>query len=409
MAELDDDERSVSATFDLSCQELPPDQRRMFALLTVHRGPDIDVSGAAALAGTGVRQAERLLDRLCKARLIDHAGPGRYRLLDQVRVFAAEHAVLPLADREVAAGRLLDHVLGMAEAADVLLSPHRYRPDFGLPPATSGFAGLAEAKAWLAVELPNLVALCRTALVYGVYNRCWQLAYTLGGYFYLARLWDPWIETHTMAIAAARNLGDQRAEAMTLNNMGVAYVDRGERDQAAACYQRALGLFRVVGDEHGLSNCLVNLAWVRHYQGNHAVALRDMWRAVEFYRHAASAGNAAITLRGIALMQVDMGAVTYAIRHAADSLAAFRRLGMTLDAVLALNILGHAYFKVGNHTRAAACYREAIALSEQNGSRSEAARAELGLSRIATAAGRADEAAGHLARAERLHPAAGDH
>src|SRR5947208_16807238 len=104
----------------------------------------------------------------------------------------------------------------VTEAAGILMSPHRYRPDFDLPAVPRAFVDRAEAKAWLEVEWPNLAALCRTALVYGVYNRCWQLAYSLKGYFYLAKLWDPWIETHTLAVDAARELGDRRAEAMTL-------------------------------------------------------------------------------------------------------------------------------------------------------------------------------------------------
>lgn len=326
MHALDDGERSVSAAFHLSYQQLPPDQQRMSALLALHRGPDIDAHGAAALAGVGVQQAERLLERLRDAHLVDLEDPGRYRLPDLVRAFATKHASLPAADRKAAVGRLLDHMLRVAEAADILMSPHRHRPAFGLPAGPRPFVDRTEAKAWLDVEWPNLAALCRTALVYGVYNRCWQLAYSLKEYFYLAKLWDPWIETHTLAIDAARELGDQRAEA--------------------------------------------------------------------------------ITLRGIALMQVDTGAITHAIRHAADSLAVFRHLGMTLDAVMALNVLGRAYFKDGKYTRAAACYREVIALSEENGGRFEAARAEVGLSQIAMAAGREDEAAGHLARAEWLHPTA---
>jgi tetratricopeptide (TPR) repeat protein len=404
LAELDDGERSVSAAFHLSYRDLPAEQRRMFALLALHQGPDIDVHGAAALAGAGVRQAERLLDRLHDAHLIIQQAHGRYRFHDLVRAFAAEHAVLPGIEQDAAIRRLLDHALGGAEAADIFLAPHRYRPRFGLPVGQAGFADRAQAMSWMELEWPNLVALCRTSVVYNVHTRCWQLAYSMRGFFYLTKLWEPWIETHTLAVSSARAIGDQRAEATTLNNLGIAHIDQGDHEQAANCYRTALELFELIGDQHGTSNCLVNQAWVHHYRGEHAAGLRDMWRALEFYQRQGAEGNAAITLRGIAVMQVESGAVRHAIRHIKQSLAAFRRLDMPLDEVMALNCLGKAYLTDGQQVSAAECYREAIELGEACGSRYEAARAEFGLGQIAAADGRMADAQSHWARAEERYP-----
>ncbi|GAB3872969.1 hypothetical protein GCM10029964_012320 [Kibdelosporangium lantanae] len=396
LPELDDGERSVSAAFHVSYDALPDDQRRMFALLAVHRGPDVDAHAAAALAGTDVRRAERLLDRLHDVHLLVQQDIGRYRFHDLVRAFAAD---LPTPDRVPAVHRLLDHMLGAAEAADLHVSPHRYRPAFGLP-GTHAFADPAMAKSWLATEWPNLVALCGTAHAHGVHTRCWQLAYTLRGYFFLAKLWEPWIETHTLAVDSTRALGDKRAEAITLNNLGIAHIDRGDHDLAAGCYEDALALFRAVGDDHGMSNCLVNLAWVAHYRGDHATALEDMWTALAFYRRQGSDGNAAITRRGIAVMQLAAGDAAAAIDNADRSLTVFRRLAMVLDAAMALNCLGEAGFAAGSVDAAAEAYREAVTLGEKCGSGYEAARAEYGLSRIAAARGDSAAEADHLARAD---------
>jgi tetratricopeptide (TPR) repeat protein len=396
LPELDDGERSVSAAFHVSYDALPAEQQRMFALLAVHRGPDVDAHAAAALADTDVRHAERLLGRLHDVHLLLQHDIGRYRFHDLVRAFAAD---LPTPDRAAAVHRLLDHMLGAAEAADLHLSPHRHRPAFGLP-GTHTFADQTTAKDWLATEWPNLVALCRMAHRHAVHTRCWQLAYTLRGYFFVAKLWDPWIETHTLAVDSTRALGDKRAEAITLNNMGVAHIDRGDHDHAATCYEDALALFRAVGDDHGMHNCLVNLAWVIHYRGDHATALRDMWTALAFYRRQGADGNAAITQRGIAVMQLAAGDVEAAIDNAGRSLTVFRRLGMVLDTAMALNCLGEASFAAGSVVAAAEAYHEAVTVSETCGSGYEAARAECGLSRIAAARGDEAAEARHLARAE---------
>jgi hypothetical protein len=66
--ELEAGQRSVTAAIDLSYQHLTGDQQRMFALLGLHPGPDIDAYAAAALATfLTTRQAERLLDDLVDA------------------------------------------------------------------------------------------------------------------------------------------------------------------------------------------------------------------------------------------------------------------------------------------------------------------------------------------------------
>jgi tetratricopeptide (TPR) repeat protein len=109
-------------------------------------------------------------------------------------------------------------------------------------------------------------------------------------------------------------------------------------------------------------------------------------------------------LRGIAVMQVESGAVSHAIQHVTQSLAVFHELGMTLDAAMALNCLAKAHFRQGSYSRAAACHRQAIALSEECGSRYEAARAESGLGHISAAAGRMAEAQDHWDRAVRRYP-----
>jgi tetratricopeptide (TPR) repeat protein len=404
LAEFDDGERSVAATFHVSYREVPPDQQRMFALLALHKGPDIDAYGAAALAGIGLRQAEHLLHRLHDAHLLGQEEPGRYRVHDQVRVFATEPAVPPPPEQNAAIRRMLDYAVSTANAADALLSPHRYRPSFDLPATTRSFSDHAEAVAWFGAEWRNLVSLCRTSLVYELYTRCWQLVFLLRGYFFLTKLWEPWDETHRLAMEAARALGDQRAEAMTLNNIGLAHIDRGDHEKAAACYRDALVLFRVAGDRQGTNNCLVNQAWVHHFRGDHLAALRDMWQALDFYQAEGAEWNAAITLRGIAVMQVESGAISHAARHATQSLTVFRRLGTALDAAMALNCLAKAHLKAGRRTRAAACYREAITMSEKCGSRYEAARAEFGLGQVAAAAGRQAEAEEHWSRAERRYP-----
>ena len=55
---------SVAAAFDLSYEDLAPDQQRLFRRLGLHPGADIDAYAAAALDGTGLAAARRGLEAL---------------------------------------------------------------------------------------------------------------------------------------------------------------------------------------------------------------------------------------------------------------------------------------------------------------------------------------------------------
>ncbi len=392
LSTLDDGERSVTAAFTLSYRGLAADQQRMFGLLALHPGREVGVHGAAALAGVGVAEAERLLARLHDAYLVTQRPGGYTGFHDLMRAFAIEHALpaVPVADRDAAVRRLCDLALATTAAIDELLVPQRYRPAFETadpPPVTEVFTDREAAVAWLDAEWPNLVALCGTASARGWHRTCWQLAFLLRDFFFRTKLWDAWIHTHRLAAAAARAAGDTNALAMTLNNLGMAHVDRGDLEAASEHYEEALALFRASADEHGTISALSNLAWVNLYLGDHAKALRDMGTALESYRRTGSRRNAAITLRGMALTETELGAFEDALRHGTQAHDEFVALGLDLDLAMALNCLAWTHFRAGNLDEAVTWYERAADTAARCGSSHEVARAETGLGNVAAGTG----------------------
>jgi tetratricopeptide (TPR) repeat protein len=405
LRQLDDGERSVSAAFQLSYDGLPEEQRRLFGLLAEAPGTDVDDQAAGALAGVSGVDAGRLLDRLLDAHLLDQRAAGRYRSHDLVRTFAAQMAArdLPEADRTGALARLLDHEVDAVTTADVLLAPHRYRPEITFDHPTSDRRDFPDADAattWLRTEWSNLVALCRRAGRAGRHARCWQLAYLLRGYFFLAKHWDPWIETHQLALSSARAADDLWAQGVTLNGLGIAHVDRGDIEQAPGYYREALAVFTDLGDEHGQASAVANLGWVDHYAGRHGDALDRLNIALAVYRRTEARQNVAITLRGIALAETGLGAYADAITHLTDALSTLDDLGSPLDVAMSLNCLGWVHFRSGQHGEAASAYRRALSAGERATSPYEIARAETGLGNVAAAQDRLDEAQRYWDRAE---------
>lgn len=408
LSALNDGERSVAAAFSLSCQALTAAQLRLFALLALHPGRDVEVRGAAALADLGLVETRRLLDDLGDVHLVSPLGTNHVTVHDLVRVFAGDRLLPGIAQAEQTAAlrRLLDHSLVLTESSDEFLAPHRHRLELSvgtLPEVSVKFTERATATAWIDAEWPNLVALCRAAAARGFHDQCWQLAFLLRDFFFLTKLWDVWIDIHLLAADAARVAGDGKALAMTLNNLGMAHADRGELVVAVGYYEEALEQFRELEDPRGVTDALSNIAWIALYQGDPRRTVRDLTEARASYLRMNAPRNAAIALRGMALAEVELGLCEDAVRHAEESRAEFAALGLELDVVMSANCTAWAHFGAGRLDDAAEHYARAVRLARNCGSQYELARATTGLGNVDAAQGRRAEAATHWAAADRLH------
>src|SRR5439155_21522613 len=197
---------------------LSPAAQRLFRLLGLVPGPDFTAATAAAVAAAGAAEAQRWLNALTAANLIDEPVPGRHAYHDLLRLYAQERLAAEDGDteREAARRRLFDHYLSTVDAAARLLYPEKLRlplPAVGAVPPPAGFDDHASALGWLDAERPNLVAAILDAAEHGPRSATWLLADALRGYFYLRMYTVDWLAVARAGLAAARGEGERRAEA----------------------------------------------------------------------------------------------------------------------------------------------------------------------------------------------------
>ncbi|MBE1537076.1 ATP-binding protein [Actinomadura algeriensis] len=402
---LDDGERSIEAAFAVSCNALEDAERQMFGLLVLHPARRIRVDGAAALAGVAPIRARRMLSRLADAHLVTYETTDGVVMHDLLRGFARER-ILPetgAGERSAATLRLLDHEVSLAESCGRLLDPRRHRASMVPDIPGDGFADRDTALDWIQSEWPVLVDLCHEAAAHGRHSQCWQLSFALRDYFFLAKLWDPWVSTHQVAVKCARAAGAEREMAIALNSLGIAHADRGDLAVAAEQYQQALKLFRTIGDEHGITSALSNLAWTSIYLGRPEQALQDLRIVRQAYQQFGNRRNAAITLRAIALAETELGVFHDAVEHALEARREFETLDLPLDVAMSVNCAAWAHFQAGDLEAAATDYETARELADRCGSRYEAARAATGLGNVLAVTGQIGEAAGQWTCADALH------
>lgn len=82
-----------------SCQTLPADVQRAFALIGLAPGPEIGLLAAASLTGLPAARTRRQLKQLERVHLLCQYAPGCYRMHELVWSYAAERAIQYLGNR----------------------------------------------------------------------------------------------------------------------------------------------------------------------------------------------------------------------------------------------------------------------------------------------------------------------
>ncbi|HEX6353082.1 ATP-binding protein [Actinophytocola sp.] len=225
---LRDNVGRFDSVFGMSLQQLDSDQRRMFRLLGVLPGADFDAAVAGALADM---PPDAVLEELVDAHLVQEPSPGRYRMHDLIRRYAADLAAdeEPLAD--AALRRVLSHYLAQAVAHDrTLPSPHRSAPEPGDP---------AKAMAWFDLEYVNLIACFDAAVRLGMDEVVAELPQSMRVWFFRHRGTDDQVRLLDAAAAAAGRLGRDQQRAALLSDLGFAKAAAGRLAEALTAYEQA--------------------------------------------------------------------------------------------------------------------------------------------------------------------------
>jgi Tfp pilus assembly protein PilF/transcriptional regulator with XRE-family HTH domain len=364
----------LRAVFSWSYHTLSPPAARLFRLLGLHPGPDLDVPAAASLAGVPATGVDRLLAELTDATLVSEHSPGRYAFHDLLRAHAIELAADTGSERErhAAVRRALDHYVHTAAAATHLLDPYQDQVTLPAPQPGVTLAALhthPEALAWFAREHPVLLGAIVLATRYGFDAHAWQLAATVRVFFERRGHWHDLVATQGAGLDAANRLADRTAQARSRSDLARAYAYLGNYDDAGEHLQRALELFEELGDRVGQANTRLRLGGLLALQGRHPAALDHARQAWQLYRAVGHQDGCAKALNNIGWYHAQLGEYRETLIWCGQALAQHRKLGDRRGQADTLDSLGYAHLHLVDHEQAAACYREAIELFGQLGDR----------------------------------------
>ena len=380
-----DEARSLQAVFDLSYQHLSEDLQRLFRRLGLLPGPEIDAYAAAALLDTDPDQADRLLQRLADHSLLTGSSPGRYRLHDLIRAHARTLATTSdsESERDATLDRLLHYYAHTAQGASVLIARYpRTAPDGPAPAFAPALPDPDAARTWLRIEQPNLDAAFIHADTHALDVHAIALAAGLAEILLSDGPRTRSLEIHQAAADSAERQSHATAHADALNDLGRVRQLTGDTSEASDALDRALEIYRALGNHLGEANTLTDLGQVRYKIGEVPEADDTLSRALEIYRALGNRHGEANTLAFLGRVRRLTGDASGAGDALSRALEIYRTLGNRLGEANTLVYLGDLRQLTGDTAGASDASVRALAVFRALGERLGEANALCSLGQV---------------------------
>ncbi|MFF0206178.1 BTAD domain-containing putative transcriptional regulator [Streptomyces sp. NPDC005017] len=388
LGELTVEDRSVEAAFRVSYDQLPDAERRAFRALGLSPTVEFAPLTLAAMLDLPPPDAERTLENLVEASLVQQPAADRYRLHDLVAVYARRvAAAYPAEVAATRAGVFRLYVVAARRASDWGPSafPTGPRPD------TAPFADWEEASAWLDAVGGELVDVVGHAAAGGhVDDACW-IAEGLCDYLTRQGRYHECRAAVEIALPLAEQATDQRMVSELRTCMGIAYGLQGHHEQARRWLRDALEISRRTGDLMEQARALGSLGIFANAAGEPAEAAALLAQSADLAQAADDDWLTVMYLANIGAIHHQVGEHEKAHDCYAASVVLAEKLGRPRILSKTLFRMGTLQLDRGRHAEAADALRRAAGLAERVGDIPLYAAV---LGRLATAVGHLGDPAG---------------
>lgn len=393
--------RGAAAAIEVSYQQLTAEQQLCYRRLGIHPGSQFEPYAVAALLGTGVARAGRLLEQLLDVHLLLEPAPERYMFHDLVRDHAVRVAARARQARSgrprhaAALTRLADHYRHAASVAMDLADPHRRERRPRLPASRTPLPPMStpeQASGWLDTELPNLVAVMQWAAAGRLPEHGWQLAVTIAPHLHTRGRFQDAEELNQRGLACARASGHRDGELAALLGVGLARISLSRYAAAYDDYHQALALSRAAEDRLAEADALAGLSRVYLQQSQYEQAIETLHRLLETAQAAGDRTGELNALRGLGFVAGVQGRYKQALDDYGRALQIARAAGNRLGESGLLASIGVIYRQMGQFDPAREAFAAALSAAEPMGAAEVQLKALVGLAHI-------DRMSGHLPRA----------
>ncbi|GLZ31805.1 regulatory protein AfsR [Lentzea sp. NBRC 105346] len=347
------EDRSVEAALRLSYDQLPLEQQRVFRVLGLSPTPEFEALAVAAMLGCSSWDAERALENLVDASLVQQPAAGRYRLHDLVAVYAK----------------------GLAEPFDatgvlrLFLAAARYASDWGDHPTMSAvpFTGWEDATAWLDATGGSIVDVVRYAADLGeVDYACW-IAEGLVEYFMRQARYHECRAALEIAFPLVDRSSDPRMVVALRNGFGIAYGMQGHYETSRTWFTDALEISTRRDDRRSRAQALAGLGTLARAAGRLDESFALLTEVLEIGREIDDKWLSGLAVTNIGELHHAFGRTDEALDCLAQGVCFAEKLGNARAMAMALGSVGTVYLGLGRADEAAAALGRAAELAARVG------------------------------------------
>ncbi len=205
-------------------------------------------------------------------------------------------------------------------------------------------------------------------------------------YFYQGK-YDVALENHLAALRLRDSIGDKQGEAASLNNIGLIYAEQSKYDLALEYHQKALKLREGIGDKQGMSSSYSNIGLIYSDRFRFDEAKENFVKALGIFREIGDKQGEASLLNNIGKILTIQSNYIEALECYNQSLQLKKQTGNQEGQCSSLNNISNVYIEQKKYHEALKYSLEALELAETIGAKLRQQEALESISEIYSALG----------------------
>jgi hypothetical protein len=177
------------------------------------------------------------------------------------------------------------------------------------------------------------------------------------------------VEVQSVALAAARHLGDLEARAEALRGLGSAYLGQENHEKAEDHLKQALDLMRQIGSLRGEASTLGLLGMIARERQEFDEAMEYFQRGLDLMRQAGAPTGEANALQHIGIVHAERGEAEEALAHLERSLALLQGHGDVRSYAGVMHDIAYVHFGLSNDEECRSWAERSLAAYQESGDR----------------------------------------
>ena len=175
------------------------------------------------------------------------------------------------------------------------------------------------------------------------------------------------LEYYQRSLKINEEIGDKKGSALTINNIGIIYKQQGDFPKALEYYQRSLKINEEIGDKKGIAYAIGNIGFVCKIQGNYPKALEYCKKALTISQEIGDKKASASNIHNIGLIYHDQGDFPKALEYYQRSLKMEEEIGDKKGIASTINNIGIIYKQQGDYPKALKYCNKGLKISQEIG------------------------------------------